>query len=209
MLKRTIPAFLMLTLIACGGGSGSPAGPAPTPGGPPPAPVTGTVSGTVSSAAGGAISGASLRIVDGPNAGRTAGTDGNGQYQFANLQTSGFTIEVTAGSFEGTSRGVTVSPSSPNATANFTLLPSALWSRSGSGDNVFDMPTYVKRVRITGRYTGFTSNFIVRIGGSLVVNELLGTGWSTLQYDGTLQTNGGVVAITNSSGVQWSFTEVR
>lgn len=76
------------------------------------------------------------------------------------------------------------------------------------GDNVFDMPTYVSRVRIIGTYTGYSSNFIVWVGEDLLVNELLGTGWGTTTYDGTLLTTGGVVQITNSSGVSWSFTEV-
>jgi hypothetical protein len=89
-----------------------------------------------------------------------------------------------------------------------SILP--LFTKSGTGDNVFDMPMYVARVRIVGTYTGYSSNFIVYIGGRLIVNELLGTGWGTTRYDGTLLTGGGgIVQITNSSGVSWSFTEVR
>ena len=46
--------------------------------------------------------------------------------------------------------------------------------------------------------------------GSLLVNELLGTGWSRTVYDGTLLTEGGgTVSIEMSSGVVWSFAEVR
>jgi hypothetical protein len=85
-----------------------------------------------------------------------------------------------------------------------------LFRRSGTGDTVFDMPLDVARVHIVGIYTGFSSNFIVRIGGRLIVNELLGTGWGQTKYDGVLLTGGGgVVSITNSSGVSWSFEEVR
>jgi hypothetical protein len=82
-----------------------------------------------------------------------------------------------------------------------------IWSRSGQGDMVFDMPTYVKRVHIIAIYTGYASNFIVWVGNDLLVNELLGTGFGTTRYDGTLLTTGGVVSITHSSGVSWSFTE--
>jgi hypothetical protein len=89
------------------------------------------------------------------------------------------------------------------------LTVRTIWSRSGQGDMVFDMPTYVSRVRIIGIYTGYSSNFIVYVGGHLLVNELLGTGWGTTSYDGTLLTTGGVVEIKYSSGVSWSFTEVR
>lgn len=70
------------------------------------------------------------------------------------------------------------------------------------------MPTYVSRVRIIGTYTGYSSNFIVYVDGWLLVNELLGTGWETTTYDGTLLTTGGVVEIKYSSGVSWSFTQV-
>lgn len=84
-----------------------------------------------------------------------------------------------------------------------------LFTRSGTGDNVFDMPTSVTRVRITGRYTANSSNFIVRIAGRLIVNELLGTAWNQVDFAGTYVTSGGVVEITNSSGVAWTFTEVR
>ncbi|MFC2169956.1 Ig-like domain-containing protein [Acidobacteriota bacterium] len=82
------------------------------------------------------------------------------------------------------------------------------WSRSGVGDMVFDMPTYVSRVRVVGTYTGYSSNFIVYVAGRLFVNELLGTGWNTTRYDGTLLTTGGVVEVKHSSGVSWSFTQV-
>ena len=106
-----------------------------------------------------------------------------------------------------TSRGITLTS---DTTSNFTLLPSALWTQSGTGNTVFTMPSYFARVRIIGIYNQYSSNFIIRIGGRLVVNELLGTGWSTTTYDGVHLTNGGgVVEITNSSGVAWSLTEQR
>ncbi len=85
----------------------------------------------------------------------------------------------------------------------------ALWSRAGAGDTVFDMPTYIARVRITADYGGSSSNFIVRIGGRLVVNELVGRSWGQPHFEGTYTTTGGVVEITHSSGVAWTFAEVR
>jgi hypothetical protein len=74
---------------------------------------------------------------------------------------------------------------------------------------VFDMPTTVARVRIVGTYTARGSNFIVKIGGRLVVNEIIGTAWPSTVSDGIYLTTGGVVEITNSAGVVWAFTEVR
>lgn len=84
------------------------------------------------------------------------------------------------------------------------------FTRSGVGNTVFDMPTDVARVRIVATYNQNSSNFIVKIGGRLIVNELMGTAWGQTRYDGThLTGGGGVVEITNSSGVAWSFEEQR
>jgi len=114
----------------------------------------------------------------------------------------------------GVARGVT--PGNANIIFNNTaggqghklLTVRALWSAAGSGDTVFDMPTYVSRVKITGTYNRYSSNFIVYIAGHLVVNELLGTGWDSTYFEGTYVTNGGTVEIKYSSGVAWTFTEV-
>lgn len=83
-----------------------------------------------------------------------------------------------------------------------------IWSKTGGGNSVFDMPTYIRRVRIWGLWDGrSTSNFIVRIGGSTVVNAILRYG---NPYEGVHLTNGGVVSITSSEGVkEWRFTEER
>ena len=51
-----------------------------------------------------------------------------------------------------------------------------------------------------------SSNWIVKIGGKLIVNELIGTGWGQTHIEGTYTTTGGVVEITNSTGVAGSFT---
>jgi hypothetical protein len=97
----------------------------------------------------------------------------------------------------------------PNPTPTPAPTPLPLFTHGGTGDTVFDMPTTVSRVRIQGSYAGNSSNFIVRISGSLKVNELLGTAWNAPTFDGTYLTSGGTVEITNSSGVTWSFTEIR
>jgi hypothetical protein len=72
------------------------------------------------------------------------------------------------------------------------------------------MPLDVERVRIIATYTGNSSNFIVHIGWDLIVNERLGTAWNQTRFDRTLLTGGGgLVGITVSSGVAWSFEEIR
>ena len=104
---------------------------------------------------------------------------------------------------------------SANHTSGLNTIPmnargvNPLFRRTGTGDTVFDMPTSVSRVRITGDYSGGGSNFIVHIGGRGVVNEIIGTRWPSTHFEGTYVTSGGVVEILSSSGVSWSFEEVR
>jgi hypothetical protein len=170
---------------------------------------SGVLTGTVTSAAGGGIEGVSVRITDGVKAGTTVGTDSGGRFTISGLPQMGATVEVTHPAFVGQSKGFTVSPTSPNATANFNLLPAQKWTKSGVGNTVFDMPTYFTRARIKGDYTGSGSNFIMYIGGDLEVNEILGTRWPSTHYEGVHLIRGGVVEIKSSAGVSWSITEER
>jgi hypothetical protein len=81
------------------------------------------------------------------------------------------------------------------------------WTRSGQGNDVFDMPSYVTRVRIQGTWNRTDpDNFIVKINGTDVVNEHL---TSAPIYNGVHLTAGGVVEIIFSTNVAWVFTEVR
>ena len=200
-----IVALCTLTLVACGGKNGStPTAPStPTPA----TPSIVSLTGTVRSNSGAGISGASVRITDGANAGRSTATTSSGAYSLTGLTPSNANVFVSAGCYADTGKGVYINGTN---SLDFTMDPAPAWSAAGSGDTVFDMPTCVARVRIVGRYTGYSSNFIVKVGGRLLVNELLGTGWGPTVYDGTLLTGGGgVTQITNSSGVSWSFTEVK
>lgn len=143
---------------------------------------------------------------------------------------TGYTSSWTSGTIApGTSQAATIrfSPTAAqtyngtltvaaNHTSGANTIPVSgtgqreIFRRSGIGDTVFDMPLDVARVRIIGTYTQNSSNFIVRIGGRTIVNELLGTGWNMTRYDGTLLTGGGgVTEVRLSSGVSWSFEEVR
>lgn len=204
-MKHLLPALGILTLVSCGGGSNTPTTPTP-----PPAPTTFTLSGTVTSAQGGAtISGATVRVDGGPNAGRSTTTDGTGRYSLANLAQSGFTLTVSATNFVGQGVGVDLTS---NRTVDVSLAPTPLFTRAGAGANVFDMPTTVSRTRIQATYGGNCENFIVRVAGRSVVNEILGTCSvaSGRTFDGTfLTTGGGVVEVLFSVGVSWTFTEVR
>jgi hypothetical protein len=90
-----------------------------------------------------------------------------------------------------------------------TVIPEQVFIKTGVGDNVFDIPTYVGRIRIQGQYPGRIENFIVYVAGRLVVNDIIGTSRNPAAFDGTYVISGGRVEIQSSSGVNWTFTEVR
>ncbi len=83
--------------------------------------------------------------------------------------------------------------------------------QSGVGDYVFTLPSYVTKVKITGDYSGYCQNFAVDIAKRLIVNEILGacSVGSGRHFEGTYATQGGLVEITISTGVNWTFTEIR
>jgi len=109
------------------------------------------------------------------------------------------------------------------AACDSPTAPEPVFTFSGNGNTVFQVPGRVTRARITGSFSGNSSNFIVWIGNTgagcgtvahvscrLLVNELLGTLQGPLSYDGTVQTGGGGEAtVKDSSGVAWTFTEVK
>ena len=165
-----------------------------------------SLTGTVTAVGGGGLSGATVRIRDSVNAGRSVITDSSGSYRLDNLTQADANVGASAPAYEESVKGVFINGTN---TLNFTLRTIAPWSRSGQGDTVFDMPTYITRIRIGGTYTGYAQNFVVYIAGRLVVNELMGSGFGQTRFEGTYLTSGGVVEIVSSSGVYWSFTEVR
>lgn len=216
-------ALLALT-IACSGNS--PTSPTPTPSptpspspapapapspspSPAPAPTTVSLTGFVRAAdliTG--ISGATVSILDGVNAGRSATTTSTGAYSFTGLTAGNGNLSATAAGYEESRTGVNINGTN---TANFTLRTVTPWSRSGSGDDVWSKPSYVTRVTVTGSFSGFSSNFIMYCGTSLLVNELLGTGWSTTSYRGTLTVSSTCTEMStrSSNGVSWTVTEAR
>jgi hypothetical protein len=115
-----------------------------------------------------------------------------------------------------TTLNVTGDQTSGNAGINIIgggINNTPLFTRSGVGDTVFDMPTTVARVRVQAAPTTSCQNFIVRIDGRpSIINVILGT--CSVADARTLDSiyltgGGGVVQITSSTGVQWTFTEVR
>lgn len=167
-----------------------------------------SLTGTVSALGGARLSGATVRISDGANAGASTTTDGSGAYRFDNLTRSNANVFASAPNYDTTGSGLFLDGT---RALNFTLRTTQPFTRTGSGANVFDLPTYITRVRIVGDYNGSCENFIIHIAGRGVVNEILGTCsvGSGRHFEGTYVTSGGVVEVLNSSGITWTFTEVR
>lgn len=206
---KSAPVVLLLALFATACGSDSnPNGPTPPTTTTIPQAVTHTLSGVVMSSTGSTITGATVRVADGANAGRSATTTAGGVFTLANLQPSGFTLNATALNYQPSGVGVNLT-SDQNVTV--TLTPTPLFQRSGIGDSVFDIPTSVSRIRIQAEPTTSCQNFAVNIAGRLVVNVILGTCSvaDARTHDGTYVTSGGTAQITISSGVRWVFTEIR
>ena len=161
-----------------------------------------TLQGTVTSTSGTAIPNATVRVSDGVNAGRSATTSSNGSYSLTGLSTSGFTLSASATNFVSVGKPVTLTSSQ---TVDFQLTPTPLFTRSGIGDTVFDVPTTVTRLRIDATYTGSCQNFIVRISTTVtsLVNVIIGTcsvADTRSPFSGTYAiNNGGTVSITSST----------
>lgn len=213
--------FLMILVTAFAGCGGSDSGGSPASPSSPTTPTTPTVTVTGVNVTGAGCGGSSCSIttIGGTVQLTAAATKSDGSSQdvtsaatwnstntaIATVSSSGLVTVKKGGScdvtavYQGKMGGQTINAAVP------------LWTKTGTGDMVFDMPTYVSRVRITGSYPGYSSNFIVKVGGQLLVNVIIGSSAYAdgRSYDGTLITVGGVVQITYSTGVSWTFTEVR
>lgn len=188
----------------------------PTP--PPPTTQLFTLSGTVRESGSGGLSGAEVEVIYSADDRIKFNTDGAGNYSRSGLRSGSMTVRASRSGYVTQEQQITLSG---NQRLDFSLQrgappappspPPAAWSYSGTGDSVFDMPRSVSRVRITGQYSAFCQNFVVKIDGRLIVNEILGTCSVAIgtTYDGTHLTGGGVVEVTNASGVRWSFSQVQ
>lgn len=226
VVPRNLPAvYLLLTIAACGCGSPNAPTPPPTPQGPAIA-ITGNLGfGTVQVGSPAQLSftisnpGTQPLVVT--NMTLTGGLSVVTRYSWINgtIPAGGQQVVVVTFTpnaaiiYSGTLTVVGNQTSGANTiliTGGGTLTGVPIFTKSGTGDTVFDIPAHVTRIRITASYFASSSNFIVMIAGNLVVNELLGTFWGQTTFQGTyLIGGGGTVQITSSSGVGWVFTEVR
>jgi hypothetical protein len=130
------------------------------------------------STAGAGISGATVRIADGPNVGKSATTDGSGNYSLPGLQPSGFTVNVSAHKYVSQSIGVTLTSNqmlsvrlNPPPTPTFLLTGRVTDSSSSA-------PIASATVSINGRYTSATDG----LGNYSVAGFLDAGGNSDITY---------------------------
>jgi Carboxypeptidase regulatory-like domain len=152
--KRGCAVLIVIVASACDGRSTT-TSPSPTP---TTTATTFSLSGTVTdSTAASGIAGATVRIADGPNVGKSAATDGSGNYSLTGLQPSGFTVSVSATNYVSQATGVTLTS---NQALSFRLspppTPTVLTGRVTDSTN--SAPIAGAIVSINGRYRGTTDS---------------------------------------------------
>jgi hypothetical protein len=209
-VKRLILLALVVGLVACGS---SPSPTTPTP--PPPTRTTFHLSGGVvdNKVNANKVASAALTITDGANAGRSTTADGSGNYRFTDLTPGTFTVSLTGTGYLSTTTSVTLGQADKTQNLFMDPVPPPIFTQSGIGDSVFTMPSYVTRVRVDATYPSSCQNFIVRVSGRLLINVIIGTcsvADTKSPFSGTYAiANGGTVEIVSSTGVSWTFTELR
>jgi len=154
------------------------------------------------------LAAAVLRILDGPSEGVTIIVGEDGTTTLTGAQ-GNMNIEATHTGYASARAGVGP-PATPGGTStvSFSLTRVGPWAVSGTGDDLLETPTDLRRVRVTGSFSGATSKFVVWIGNVKLVDTRLGTGEGQTAFSGTFDTLGGVTAILESGGVSWSITQV-
>jgi protocatechuate 3,4-dioxygenase beta subunit len=133
MTKQLFACALLLSVVACNGGSGT-------------APSV-SLSGTVRSSAGPTVSGATVAIVDGPLAGKSTTSDAAGKYILAGLVPSSFTVSVSNSGSAAESWSVTLKS---NQTLDFVLGASGTFSITGTVKDTSQTPVSGATVTIAG-----------------------------------------------------------
>ena len=210
-MKRIALLLLALGAAACGSSSGSPASPSSTSGSGPSSggtgPVTFTLSGHVNSPGTGPLNGATVTVLDGPNAGKNATTASTGLYMIKGLAPAGFTVRVDAMNFVSEARPVALSN---DVVLDVAMLPTAMYGRSGVGNVTLTLPTYVTKLRIVGTWNGASlTRFLVTSGGQVILDHMLGPAANLTVDDGVYAIPGGTLTISNSPLITWKITEVR
>ena len=196
MRRCVAVSLLCISAAACGGDKS------------PTAPSSFTLNGTVTDRSNGqALSGVTVVVIDGADLNKSATTDGSGHYALGGLIGPVDTVLPEKQYYLGNARSVALTT---NVTQDFVLDFAQPFTRSGVGDAVFDILPPERHIRIKAKYTKNSNPFVVSIlNDRVLVNELLGTSHNKTTFEGTFELSEATVVIEKSSGVAWSFTEVR
>jgi Big-like domain-containing protein len=209
-------ALVLALLVSACGGTSSPTSPS-TPSTPTPTPAPVAVSVTSLIVNGNGCSGG-VCVAPGPLALTAIAQLSNGTTQSVTSQASWTSSNPNVASVNGSGAIAVLNAGDTDVLATYqgrsagqTIRVPEPWSQSGQGDTVFQMPTFVRQVRIIGTYGGRCQNFVAKIAGRIAVNEILGTCSVAIgpKYEGVQLTSGGTVQTEISSGVSWSFAQVR
>jgi len=171
-----------------------------------------TLSGVVRAAGSTAgVKGAVVQILDGPNKGFLVTTDTKGAYKFDTLTAGNANVSASANDMPEAVAGVHIDKES---TLDFELEPPP-WSARGSGSDVFEVPAWVSRVRITGEVpAGRCDTLVIRLAGAPILNTGLGTCGTVVgirRYEGVhLMAGGGIAEVfVPSLSVSWTIEWLR
>lgn len=111
-MRQLLLAVTLMSVVSCGAGGGSPSGPTPQPQPqtPQPQPQAVTLSGTVSETdptAATRVAGATVTIIDGAFAGRSATTDASGAFQLDVPSTGAVTLRTRAADYVERTQAIT------------------------------------------------------------------------------------------------------
>jgi hypothetical protein len=167
-----------------------------------------TLRGTVTDRANGQpLSGATVKVIDGPDLNKSTTADGSGHYVLSGLIGPVDTVMFEKQYYVGNAQSLALTA---NTMLDFALDFAQPFTRSGMGNAVLDVLPPERRIRIHAQYTKKSSPFVVSIlNDQALVNELLGTSHNKTTFDGIVVLNEATVVIETSSDVAWSFTEVR
>jgi hypothetical protein len=157
--------------------------------------------------------------ITGPCAGTTLTAIGSTTFAVAANSTVNVTIRFRPSTVQNCTGTITVNSDATGGTSTIQVIASGtldgvpVFSQSGTGDNVFTIPSYVSRLSVVGNYSGSCQNFIVHANGSSLINVIIGTcsvADTRSPFRGTYTVPAGArIDILSSTGVGWNFTEVR
>jgi hypothetical protein len=157
--------------------------------------------------------------INGPCAGTGLTAIGSTTFAVAPNSTVNVVIRFRPTALQNCTGTITVNSDATGGTNTIQVIASGtldgvpIFSQSGTGDNVFTIPSYVTRLSVVGNYNGWCQNFIAHANGSSLINVIIGTcsvADTRSPFRGTYTVPAAArIDIVSSTGVGWTFAEVR